>query len=37
MPVNWVTGGFGVGYPVIEAYDPGVFDCLLGHAASLLD
>jgi len=34
--VDWVNGGFGVGYPVIEAYDPTVFDRLLSHAASLL-
>jgi len=31
-----VNGGFGVGYPVIGAYDPTVFERLLEHAASLL-
>jgi predicted DsbA family dithiol-disulfide isomerase len=34
--VDWVNGGFGIGYPVIEAYDPTAFERLLGHAASLL-
>jgi predicted DsbA family dithiol-disulfide isomerase len=33
--VHWENGGFGVGFPVIEADDPTVYDDLLTRAAEL--
>lgn len=33
--VRWQNGEFGVGFPVIEADDPGVYDDLLSRAAEL--
>jgi predicted DsbA family dithiol-disulfide isomerase len=35
VDVRWVNGGFGEGFPVIDADDPSVYDGLLLHAAEL--
>jgi len=33
--VRWTNGSFGVGYPIVDAYDRTVYEQLLTHAASL--
>lgn len=35
IDVRWVNGGFGVGFPVIDADDPAVYDGLLLQAARM--
>jgi len=34
--VHWVNGGFGQGFPFIDADDPSVYDTLLVKASELL-
>jgi predicted DsbA family dithiol-disulfide isomerase len=35
IEARWLNGDFGIGYPVIDADRPGVYEELLSHAASL--
>ena len=32
---RWINGTFGVGFPIIDQYDPAVYQTLLTHAANL--
>jgi predicted DsbA family dithiol-disulfide isomerase len=34
---RWINGTFGVGFPVVDAYDDSVYESLLTHAATLAD
>jgi predicted DsbA family dithiol-disulfide isomerase len=37
VAAHWVNGGFGIGFPVIDADDPGIYEDLLKKAAALAD